>query len=505
MKKVLPFLLILALLISVYVIKTQKDYKDEMLKSFQSLEFSLNKSNENLYKKNIDLLIDFGDRAKMRPEEIMPYYRRAKKVETVAYECVKYIENLKRELAGKEPLNEETNKHMQVLNDNNFTRVINYFNQRKTMELLNKLNSTRIKLLDLLKDDEEVKLYSKDTAEISSKPYLLVSRYRRELKKISLAETITLLSKMQNDCRNMEADIIEVLTKNIGGTCGFIIDPLYARVIPNSNAIMVGSEYRAEVILLGASIDLNYEVIVNGKPLEKNGNIAIYTDHPEKEGIYDWEGFIKIKLNGGMKEYAFEAQYQAFQIGTTVTADNGNVIYTGIDNSVSISVPGYGHSDVFATISSGKMIKNLGWIARVNKPGTATISAFIRLKDGTLRNYGERMFRVKNIPTPESFFGTLKSGKYDLKNLQNQKQIIARLDNFQLEWTEFKVTKYSLSLFSKESKPEILSENGSEITPRIKQIISKAKTGDKIIIDEIMAKGPGGEVKLAPIVLTIQN
>lgn len=505
MKIILPLALIITLAISLFVIKTQWDERGETLKYLMSLEVSLNKSNENLDKKNKNLLSEMYNNAKMAPEEVYPYYNRANNVKDESDGFIEYIEKIKLKLVGKQWLEENIGQNLCFLNDTNFNNRVDYFNKTRIKELFNKIESTRKKLLNQLREGDGVSLFSKDKEEISSQPFLKITNETRiNFKNPTLTEIIISLSKLQNDSRNLEADIIKVLARGYS-ICGYSLDPLFARVIPNSNAVMVGSEYKAEIVLVGIPREFDYKVFVNDKTLPMNDNIAIYTHRPEKEGVYDWGGFIKIRLNGELREYQFKAQYQAFQIGTTMQVDNGNVIYTGLDNSVSISVPGYGHSDVIATISNGKLIKTLGWVAKVNKAGTATISAFIRMKDGTLRKCGERMFRVKNIPTPESFFGTLNSGNYNLGNLQKQKQIIARLNNFQLEWTEFKVTKYSCSYYPKAGKPDSFSVNGSEITTQIKEVISKAKSGDKIIIDEIVAKGPNGEVKLAPIVLTIQN
>lgn len=502
MKKVLTVLLILALLISLYVIKTQKDDKLNVL---QLLEVNLNRSNKNIDEGNKSLLHDLERNVERYPELFSPYYKRAKEAKNISDSFVRHIENIKRKLVGKEQFIENISDQISLLNESNTSLDVKFFNKKRTEELLNKVASVRKRLLNLLNNGIGAKFNPRDTLKISKQPLLLATRYK--LKQSSLVEVITELSKMQNDCRNLEVEVIELLSKSIDADIGnFTICFDEAKVIANSNAVMVGSEYRAEVFLIDFGRNSDYQVIVDGKPLPMENGVGIYTARPTKQGVYKWGGVIKIKINGERKEYPFGVEYQAFQVGASVIADAENVLYIGLDNPLSIMVPGYSPADIIPTISNGGLIKRANsWIAKVYKGGNAVITTSVWMKDGSLRKYGERIFRVKNIPTPESNFGSYKNGRYKTEILLKQKYIIAGLSNFQLEGVKFKVVKYSCSYYPKEGVPKYFSIIGSEITAQMKEVISKAKTSDKIIIDEIMAEGPGGEVKLAPIVLTIQN
>lgn len=308
MKKVLPFLLILALLISVYVIKTQKDYKDEILNSFLSMEISFNKSNENLNLLSKYRLGFMRDKAKTRPDEVTPFCKRAEKAKKVSDEFVDFIESIKNEI--KEEL------------DNSYGRGDNYFFNtfdNKAKEITMKLDSTRRKLLDLLKDGEGVRWNPRDSSKLANQPYLLTSYdsgrcsswEEMYLKHSTIVETRTLLCKLQNDCRNLEAEIIVDLARSIDYTdCGF--DRLEAKVIPNTLMVKVGTEYRAEVILVASNALSNNPVIVNGQALPMKEGKGIYSVTPTSPGTYYWQGAIQVKSPAGIKEYPFKEKFKAF-------------------------------------------------------------------------------------------------------------------------------------------------------------------------------------------------
>lgn len=312
MKIIIPLFLGLSLIISLFFIKIQKEDNDEMLKSFLSLEVSLNNSTRNLKEKNIQILKDLNAQGKNNPELVYPYYKRAVEANNVSDDFITYIENLKLLVVEKSLLQNERQKKTEFLNDSNMRLEVKYFNLKKQKELKGKIDSVRIKLKNCLRNENGVKLYSNDTSEILSKPYFINNEIIKIMRPYSLAEVITFLSQLENECKNLEADILNVLLKNIPSICGLQFNTLEAVVIPNSNAVKIGTEYRAEVSLIATGMNSDCQIFVNGKKLEKEDGKGIFIAKPTSKGLYSWGGVIKIKLNGEMKEYPFKQEYQAF-------------------------------------------------------------------------------------------------------------------------------------------------------------------------------------------------
>lgn len=497
----------------------------EILKAFHLMEVSFNKANDNVDKKNQNILEALQQQAENRKEEVGPYYNRALEVKKVSGEFVKYIEELKTALitkadGRKKPEHGEKANETELVSADNIELHANYLfkdpGDARAKELTNKVNSTREKLIGLLADGGGVKVDPADRSKIENLTNLRTNFDKNSypswaemyFEHSPLAGVITMLTKMQNDCRNTEADIIEILAKNIDKK-KVSFDRLEAKVIANSTAVMVGSEYKAEVLLVASNSKSENPVIVGGRALPMEDGKGIYTVRPSTQGTFTWSGSIQVKGPEGTQSYPFEAEYQAFQGAATISADAMNVLYIGLENPISIAVAGYTPSDIQASMSGGTLTRNAkGWIAKVTAgvPGNkAIISASVKMRDGSVRKMGEQTYRIKQVPKPESMFGALESGPYPAAALLGQNMIVAALPNFVFEGVKFTVTKYACAYVPKRGNAEFFAGTGATISPQLKGAITRAKKGDKVLVDEIMAIGPGGITKkLSPIVITIQ-
>ncbi|MCB9252820.1 MAG: gliding motility protein GldM [Flavobacteriales bacterium] len=494
----------------------------EILKAFHLMEVSFNKANANVDKKNTNLLAALKEQSQNRPEEVGPYYERAKIVKKESGIFVKYIEELKKTLIDradgrKEPEAGENPGETELESADNIELHANYFFKNpadeKAKELTEMVNNTREKLLALMKDGNGVVIDKKDRDKIANLTNLKTlydeNKYpswaEMYFEHAPLAGVITMLTKIQNDCRNTEADIIEVLARNIDKK-KISFDRLEAKVIANSTAVMVGSEYKAEVLLVASNSKSENPVMVNGVALPMENGKGIYTVRPSTQGTFTWKGVIQVKGDQGVQDYPFESEYQAFQGAATISADAMNVLYIGLDNPISISVAGYTPSDILPTMSGGSLVRSgKGYIAKVTKRGKAIISASVKMKDGSTRKMGEQEYRIKDVPKPEALFGTLESGSYPAAALLGQRAITAVLPNFVFEGVKFTVREYACAYVPRRGNAQFFRGSGAVISNELKGAIQSAKGGDKVLVDDISAIGPGGVVKrLSPIVITIR-
>jgi len=116
---------------------------------------------------------------------------------------------------------------------------------------------------------------------------------------------------LQNDIRNLEAEIITLLKKDIiDSWCGFIREK--PRIVPNAKMVRVGSNYQAEVFLYPIYDASFFDVIVEEKELPLIDGKRIYTAIPSSPGTYYWKGTLQIKGPKGIAKYPFEEKYEAF-------------------------------------------------------------------------------------------------------------------------------------------------------------------------------------------------
>ena len=79
------------------------------------------------------------------------------------------------------------------------------------------------------------------------------------------------------------------------------------------------------------------------------------------EGEFTWRGVIRMKApTGEIMNYPFATTYNVAKPSMVVSATKMNVFYKGVDNPVSVSVPGFTADKVKATISTGSMTKAKG-------------------------------------------------------------------------------------------------------------------------------------------------
>jgi gliding motility-associated protein GldM len=320
---------------------------------------------------------------------------------------------------------------------------------------------------------------------------------------------LTLLSKMQSDVRNTEADVINMLRENIdAGSLKFT--SAEGIQIPNSNFVLKGDSFRAQIFIaakdttqapiiyvgeydsLGGGkyemIGDDYETVkvVNGK--------GMFARRASSEGNQKWGGLIAMKTDNGTKMYPFRGQYLVAAKTAVVSPTNMNILYLEVDNPLKISVPGYTAGVISAVINNGKVSvvkKSLGeYSARPSKKGKAMVSLFAEV-NGKRTKMGEMEFRVKEVPPPKPKVQfTLEvngSTVIDKMKMVNAGGLGAELKDFDFKGVRYVVTSYRLSgVYKGEQMKE--DAKGPKFTPKMISIIKNTKSGNAITISNIKAK-----------------
>jgi gliding motility-associated protein GldM len=174
----------------------------------------------------------------------------------------------------------------------------------------------------------------------------------------------------------------------------------------------------------------------------------------------------------------------------TVSAIKMNLLYMGVDNPVSISVPGVADNNLSATISTGTLRRDASgknWVVRVSQQGKAIISVAMK-SDKTTRSMGSAEFRVKRLPPPNAFISNVDGGPV-AKNA-----LIPRMpEDFEFD-LNFVINSFTfISIRGGDVFP--LQGKGNLLTEEMKNFIRNSKRGDKIWLENIMAKGPDGSTR----------
>jgi len=318
---------------------------------------------------------------------------------------------------------------------------------------------------------------------------------------LPLAGVLTMLSKIQTDIKNAESDILNYLYSQIDAG-SFKFNKLEAIVNAQSNYVLKGNKYHAEVFIAASDSTTELEILLNGSsklPIV-NGK-GIYDISPSSIGFAKWGGVIKMEspVSGEILQFPFNAEYQVAESELIVSPTQMNVFYIGVPNPVEVSVAGVPADKVIASITAGnsiRKIKGSQHVIDVKKPGTVQVSASAKFDDGTTRNMGSKEFRVKRVPDPVGKVAGQTGGNIARNLLLTQQGVVADLENFDFNM-KFTVVSFVVS-GTVQGYEEEATSNSNRFTREQLDIIKKVSSGKKVYIERIKVKAPNGEVRDLP-------
>ena len=322
--------------------------------------------------------------------------------------------------------------------------------------------------------------------------------------------TVALLSKVQSDVKNAESEIVGHLLSSINAS-DFKFDKLAPKVIAPTSYVIEGQEYSAEIFLAAMSSTSDPEITVGGSALTVEGGVGTYKVRGSGVGEKKYAGVIRVKKpDNTFEEHPFESSYIVAKPSASVAADKMNVIYIGVPNPITVSVPGVPDEKVRATPSGFTLSPDpkLGkghFIAEAKGqpgPGKVVVSAEF---NGKPMQMGEFAFRLKRIPDPVAKIGGKKDGNIPKSALAAQQGIIPTMEGFDFDLYP-KVLSFKMSRYGKGRDPiEKSQDGGGALTGDMKSIIDQARSGDKILFEYIKVSMPDGTTRTVnSIPLTVQ-
>ncbi len=527
----------------VYTALLALNVSKEAVEAFKVVDESLTETTQINVVRNKMVYDDFEKKAATNPVKAGPWRNKAHEVRDRANEMFDYIQALKLEIVrtaegansdaidGKNIIVENIHK----IDENNVpSQILIGANMNgKAYDLHHAIDQYREFLLGIIgnkdpnvKDALERTLNTKDTTDPGGEK---VTWEIHNFHTLPLIAVITMLSKFQSDIRNMEGQVLNYLYNQVEAS-DFRFNKLEPTVIAQSNYIMRGGEYQAEVFIAATDSTQNPEVLIGnyetattadgskeyqmvGKyqtlPVDARGR-GIYKLPANITGEKKWGGLIRLKSpSGTMISFPFQAKYMVAAPNVVVSPTAMNVFYMGVNNPVDISVPGVGSDKISATMTNGiikrgKTRKFRGsWIVRPRAPGVIAQVRVSATTNGRNISFPGIPFRVKRVPDPVAKVAGKKGGPIGKQNLSIQSVVLAEMENFDFD-LKFKVTSFRLSVTIKGFTYDEVSKS-NRITPKQKGFINQMRRGQRVIFDDIKAIGPDATTRrLPPLIFTIQ-
>ena len=507
----------------------------EIINAFVVMNTGLENTNNNTRNKNAIIYTAFDASLQNDETKTRPFYTAAQAVKKTTEDLVKYIDKLKAEIKmHAQPMTEavadtfplrkidklddyDTPTHFMVGSDpSNVTG--------EAKELKKKLEEFKITLLAQLGPKDKAAIQSSlDKGLYTGKSYNQseekdVSWEWYNFYHLPLAAAIANLTKIQNDVRNSEGDVVNLLYKNVSAA-DFKFDNISAKVIASSNYVIQGEEYEADVFVAASSSTQNPTVIIakegsvidtltgtikgpaDSTSVKVAGGIGKYITKDGKMGVNDWAGVIKVKApDGSYKRYPFKASYRLAPPSVSVSPDKMNVFYRGVDNPVTVSAAGFANDDLIVSGSGVSISKSgKGYIARPSSGGAkeASVTVSAKTSSGT-KSLGSVKFRCKDIPTPLGMVAgkigdeALSKGEIGLIGA-----VSAKLENFDFD-LPFPVISFELTTISSSGLLITKTANGNICSEDMKKMLKNAKPTQRFAFENMRCKMPDGTVRKIP-------
>lgn len=475
----------------------------DVLDGFSQIEDGLARTNENVGQRNDAIYSRLESLTASNPEKGTPWLDKASEIRAEAAGLYRTVDSLKLAIVRHADGPDGSLDRISRRDDHEAATVVMLGTDGYGRRLREAVDTYRSHVSALIPDSVKRSSIQASLSTASSRrPGTVVDQKWEEAKfdNQPVVAAVTLLTKLQNDIRYAEGEALASLLSSVDA--GDVrVNELNAFVIPNSRMVMRGGKYSASIVLAAVDTTARPDIFIGGKKLESTA--GVYELNTSTTGTFDYSGYIDVSHgDGSSTRHPFSSSYTVMEPSATVSATMMNVLYAGIDNPVSISVPGVPTKDVSATMTNGTLSRHGdSWTARPAKVGenaTVTVTANI---DGRPHTVATTTFRVRRLPDPTAYLtisgaggakDRYKGGKPISKaTLASVPSLQAAIDDDMLD-IDFQVLGFETVFFDQMGNaiPEV--SRGAEFSQRQRDQFKRMARGKRFYISRIRAKGPDG-------------
>ena len=483
----------------VFIAMMAMNMSKEVLTAFGLMDAKFSESNVLTSESNESLLANLILKGEEKPEEFAVASNNAQQISVISDEFFKYIESLKIELLkdGQFEIDPETGKLPFEAMDKT-----DLFDKWFTGDRLSKpgaavmarIEKYKSDIKDVLGDDVKYKKALEtfenrfNTKKVKRlKDGVTVDYLDYHFKGYPAIASYTKLTAMQNDVKVTEASMYNLFLGNTL-TEAVTLKNYQAIVLADKSAFFAGEKFQGKVVLGKYANVTPTKLVVQGQEI----NIS---------NAVDSTGAATLDFNvGNVGEKEINGQFTFLEDGkpleipiignyvvvpkpneASVAADKMNVVYQGLPNPLTVSVPGVSNSDV--TVSAPGLTK-IGNGKYNLTPTTGTeviVKVNAKLEGGTQIN-DQKVFRIKGLPKPIGNIAGISSGALNKNDITSSK-VIAEFSDFPYD-LNVRVTGFVVNITGKAPIPV----TGQYLSPEAKAAVNSSKKGSIVTITDIKTR-----------------
>ncbi|AXT62626.1 gliding motility protein GldM [Aquimarina sp. AD10] len=497
----------------VFIAMMALNMSKEVLSAFGLMNERLTESNTLATQRNTAFMTGLADKVTEQAEKYGPLKAKADEISKFSNEFNDYVEQLKKEIqeTADDPTDYETMDKPDAL-DSKFFEGGKLTASAK--DFVSKIDAYRTGVASTIRTVKEVdesvandveKTFS--TEEVRNRDNRPVEWLKYNFEGFPLVASITKLTQMQADVKTTESKVLSALLA--GQQASELSFSNYeAIVVADKTAFFSGEKFKGRIVLGRFDATLKpTKVMVNGKEQTEVQNGQIMLDFPAGNvGERDVAGELEFKEGDSIVKIPIKSSYTVIPRpnSAVISADKMNVVYRGVNNPMTISIPGVPNVNANApglrkTGGAGKYMMNVTTV----KAREVSIKVSGKLANGTSVSDSKK-FRIKDIPRP---VGTVRGEDGSVKMARNALQISsigAILPDFEFD-IKIKVTGFK---FKVEGQPTA-SVRGGRLDAKAKSALRKAKRGSAVQIFDIKAQLSNNASyklkKISPVIVELTN
>lgn len=489
--KLTPRQKMINLMYLVFIAMLALNMSKEVLTAFGNFNDKFSESNKLTEQSNATLLSALDTKATDEPAKYAEPARKAKDVAKISKDFVAFLETVKAEVTeGIEP--DETGKlpfesmDKSTIDEKWFagdgysprgTEIVSKID--KYVADVKKVLGNDVKYIPFIKEIE--KKFS--TADITNREGVKQKFLDYKTKGFPAVSTLTFITAMQNDVKNTEAGAYNLFLGNALQSAASMKN-FQAIVVLDKNAYFAGEQVTGKVVL--GRYDANtVPTSFKGPGKIENGQavISMTAGGIGEQNISGEFGFLE---DGKEIPLKFEGKYVVVPRPNQaiISADKMNVVYRGVPNPISISVPGIASNKVNASAPGMSKVGDGKFMLKPGSGSEVKINVNATMPDGKSMS-SSQVFRIKGLPAPTGKVGGSEKNKGPKSNLEVC-SITAVMEDFDFPVT-VNVTQFNVKV---PGQPTIVV-SGNRMDSRARSAIAKAQKGDVVVISEIKASFTG--------------
>ncbi len=512
-KKISPRQKMINLMYIVLMAMLALNVSADVLKGIHLVNESLTHSTANSTSQNASIYATLDEAMKQNPEKTREWYNKAQMVKHISDSLYNFAEDLKWEIAREADGDDaDINNIEDQENLEAATHVMLAPTTGKGGKLKEAINNYRRDILVMINDTAQQRIIGSNfSTEIPKNENTLGMNWQQYMfESTPVLAAITLLTKIQNDVRYAEGEVLHQLIANIDQK-DVRVNQINAYVIPSSQTVVRGSKFSAQIIMAAVDTTQRPDIYIGDKQIGS----STYEMICNTTGEFTLKGYMTMQGgDGNMIRREFEQPYTVVDPSATVSATMMNMLYAGYQNPISVSVPGVPANRISATMTGGTLTKKsdgeyIAVPAKVGEDVTITVTA---QNEGRNQEMGKFTFHVRKLPDPTAYIAIADKdgnpsrfrGETPISKavLLKTEGIGAAIDDGLLD-IAFRVIGFETTFFDRMGNviPEV--SKSANFTERQKEMFRDLSRGKRFYISNVKAIGPDGIERTLPAAIPV--